>query len=133
LNKELEVFNTEIIAVYMTLKQLIDTFTLKPVKYTEIGSISHIWVFSDSSSALQSISNCNYRYAYKIHQLANQLSLQNIQLHLAWIPSHTGIYGNEMADLAAKRAANQSNNQTYQFPASYSFLKKQVKLMCLEK
>jgi hypothetical protein len=71
LNKELEVFNAKIIAVYLTLKQLINAFTSKPVKNTETGLISYIWVFSTSSSALKSISNCNYRYAYKIYQLAN--------------------------------------------------------------
>jgi hypothetical protein len=46
---------------------------------------------------------------------------------------HITIYGNEMADLAAKRAADQSDDQTYQFSASYSYLKRQIKLMCLNK
>jgi ribonuclease HI len=66
-------------------------------------------ILSDSLSAIQSISGgsiskpSSYLLSTILKQLHNVRSQGKI-VHIAWIPSHKGIAGNEMADEAAKRA-----------------------------
>ncbi|XP_055944307.1 uncharacterized protein LOC129975278 [Argiope bruennichi] len=64
-------------------------------------------IYSDSMSALKTLSN----YHYPMHPIAVRILftlrlLQNdgFNIILCWVPGHVGIFGNEKADLAAKSA-----------------------------
>ena len=71
-----------------------------------------ICILTDSKSSLQAIQNRSpnridsilyiLETIYKMKKSGREVSLQ-------WIPSHTGIKGNDMADIVAKRAANSTN------------------------
>jgi hypothetical protein len=64
--------------------------------------------------------------------------LQNIQLHICWVPGHVGIYGNEQADIAAKIAAAADFNSNNVIDCSseigifLTYLKCQVKKSLLQ-
>lgn len=66
-----------------------------------------ILICSDSLSSIQSISNifCKNPYVIQIHEYISKL--HQFQIELMWIPGHTGIYGNEQADLLAKACSSQ--------------------------
>ena len=54
----------------------------------------------------------------EICQRLNSLSLGGKEFTPCWIPSHVGITGNEMADVAAKRAAVRSCTCRFPLPAT---------------
>ena len=61
-------------------------------------------IYSDSLSSLQAIHSfdINSVTVFNILKLYTQLTDAGKQITLCWIPSHVGIKGNEMADMAAK-------------------------------
>ncbi|KAL4142826.1 hypothetical protein QTP88_005223 [Uroleucon formosanum] len=63
-------------------------------------------ILSDSLSTINSICNINQPNAISsmIQNLIAFLNHNNQYVMLLWIPSHTGIHGNETADIYAKRA-----------------------------
>jgi len=63
-------------------------------------------IFSDSLSGLLAISNCQLETGYVQKFIINYCQLVNAgnSITLIWIPCHTGIRGNELADEAAKAA-----------------------------
>ena len=64
-------------------------------------------LFSDSQSALQSLQNRNSTnyLIFSIQRLYVLLLCHHKFVHFCWIPSHSGIAGNELADLYAKFSA----------------------------
>ena len=50
----------------------------------------------------------DYPKILQLLQKLHHLSCANKTIHLCWIPSHTGILGNEAADMAAKESLDQS-------------------------
>ena len=68
----------------------------------------------DSKSALQAIKDQNPKTRQKlildIKHIVHQLSRQNIAITFYWIPSHIGIFSNDMVDRAAKNAANNTED-----------------------
>ena len=66
-------------------------------------------ILSDSKSALQALAAGGTRnrgdLQAEILFLAHQLILKGSDVFLMWLPSHTGIKGNEFADKEAKEAA----------------------------
>ena len=65
--------------------------------YIKAANLSKVLIFSDSLSVLQLICKCKFD---------NPL-IQDILIrfhNISWLPSHTGIKGNEKADIAAKSA-----------------------------
>ena len=65
-------------------------------------------IFSDSRSAIDSITNGFNRnpLAHEIHMWINILSRNNKYVKFCWVPSHVGVYGNEVADEKAKEIAS---------------------------
>ena len=65
-------------------------------------------VLSDSKSALRALARGGSRNRGELQAeilfLAHQLILKGTDVFLMWLPSHTGIRGNEMADKEAKKA-----------------------------
>src|SRR5438270_1315611 len=71
----------------------------------------HIWIFTNNQAAIR---NCykltphpGQQISLQIQQLTQDLldSNQDLELHLHWVPGHTGIQGNDEADKLAKQAA----------------------------
>ena len=86
------IFTAEIQAINMALD------------YIKDANLSKVLIFSDSLSVLQSINNCKLDNPLVQDILLRFHNLSSKHIILCWLPSHTGIKGNEKADLAAKSA-----------------------------
>jgi ribonuclease HI len=99
LNGKISIFSAEMYAIFMALSYAIDVYP----------SPRDIVVLSDSRSALQALENTgkNRRgLAIEIHLLVHQLVGMGSKVTFQWVPSHTTIKGNDIADVAAKEGAN---------------------------
>ena len=66
-------------------------------------------IFTDSLSSLLAIETPRKHYNNHILQaIINKIEQNRIKTHIAWIPAHCGILGNEKADIHAKQALNKS-------------------------
>ncbi|KYN21465.1 Gag-Pol polyprotein [Trachymyrmex cornetzi] len=106
------IFTTEAWALLVVLKRILDSDTPKAV------------IFTDSKSVLEAIASSRLNNGnYLIYAIKNQIyhiSNANLHVKLAWIPSHRGIEGNEIADELAKLGAKQGDriefgNSIHQF------------------
>ena len=62
-----------------------------------------IWIFSDSIKAINEIQNLtNHIFIRQIRKLAKRLFESNYQMILQWIPSHSKITENKIANKTAK-------------------------------
>ena len=86
------IFTAEIQAINMALD------------YIKDANLSKVLIFSDSLSVLQSINKCKLDNPLVQDILLRFHNLSSKHIILCWLPSHTGIKGNEKADLAAKSA-----------------------------
>ncbi|RVE42066.1 hypothetical protein evm_013279 [Chilo suppressalis] len=74
---------------------------LEALKFAESHKLNKVVLFSDSKSCLQAIRSnqfkCRFKYQFilKIKTLLLDCHRQGLQFVLVWIPSHTGISGNE--------------------------------------
>ena len=95
LPKGISIFSAELMAVYMALEWVED---VKP---------SVACIFCDSISALQAIVEFapSNKIVCEILYLLCSLKVQGIQIDFEWVPSHCGVFGNEIVDLVAKNAA----------------------------
>ncbi|XP_055939430.1 uncharacterized protein LOC129969047 [Argiope bruennichi] len=91
------VFTAELIAIACAL-QLISA-----------SSNRTFCIYTDSISALRSLDNFNnlmHPVAMEILILLRDLEKRGAKISFCWVPSHVGIPGNEMADIAAKTASS---------------------------
>ena len=72
--------------------------------YIKDANLSKVLIFSDSLSVLQSINNCKLDNPLVQDILLRFHNMRSKHIILCWLPSHTGIKGNEKADIAAKSA-----------------------------
>jgi len=80
-------------------------------------------VFSDSEKALQALSKPSSKSGYHIVQSTTRIAheakrLLQITIRLIWIPSHSGIKGNEEADRVAKASVSETSSHGFQRLAS---------------
>lgn len=89
------VYQAELMAISMSINEL---------SRSNLNGKS-IYILTDSLSSIYSINNCNRQYLLS-SQIRNKINnLQdkfNCKFHLSWIPSHSGIYFNELVDQLAK-------------------------------
>jgi ribonuclease HI len=101
LENDVSIFSAELQAIYLALDYLSN------VRPTTEGR--KIVILTDSRSALEALQNCGSNRRNTIEKsnfLIHQLIQTGSEVTLAWIPSHMGIRGNEMADTAAKEACS---------------------------
>ena len=98
LGKHYSIFTAELVAILMALKH-IDDLSITACK---------LLLCVDSKSALQVIENENAKIRIEmileIKHVIHRLSCKGINVTFFWVPSHCGIYGNELVDAAAKQA-----------------------------
>ena len=101
LPKEATIYSAEVHAIQMAVDHVHRT-TLS----TNLASKKFV-IFSDSKSAIQSLHNRNNHpvIRYLVHKLYI-LNRRSIHIEICWIPSHTGILGNDAADVKAKHASS---------------------------
>ena len=99
LNENISIFSAELFALYMTLN-FINDFP---------RTIFQIVICSDSKSVLQALnahqSKNRPNMILECKILIHQILSKGTQLALMWIPSHSGIRGNDFVDKEAKLAA----------------------------
>ena len=86
-------------------------------------------IYVDSRSAIQAVKSANRNGLVKeIIELLVKLRKKDIKVLICWIPGHTGIQGNEIADEAAKAAVCQNVVRTQEIPVSdvKAYIKKKV-------
>lgn len=72
------------------------------------GHSGPICIYSDSKNALMALKKCkiNSKLIYECIKYLTQLAFTN-GIALTWVPGHSGIYGNDIADRIAKFAASE--------------------------
>ena len=117
----LEVFDAELFALEKAFKIAWD----KKQKSTK-----KIWVFSDSQAAIKRLKNQSLKagqyYVQSIKKWAKKFKELDILVYLEWVPGHMNVYGNEMADKAAKKGTELQRI----CPESYislAFIKRKIK------
>ena len=77
---------------------------LKSQGYIKNSTYTKFVIYSDSLSAIESIKNNKNKNALNIKVNQVLSSIQDKSIVFEWVPSHTNILGNELADKAAKKA-----------------------------
>ena len=74
------------------------------------GPIGKFLICSDSLSAVQSLGDVytSHPILSRIHNILFSLKKDGFTISFAWVPSHVGIKGNELADTAAKEATTEA-------------------------
>ncbi|CAK9795846.1 Probable RNA-directed DNA polymerase from transposon X-element [Anthophora plagiata] len=80
---------------------------LEALIHTRTNNLQNLVIYTDSMSVIQALStahNSNHELIAYIQETYTELSNNNVDINIVWIPSHQGISGNELADTAAKEA-----------------------------
>ncbi|GFX11503.1 uncharacterized protein LOC103524116 [Trichonephila clavipes] len=86
-------FDGEVEAIHIALQQL--AVRLPPIERAVI--------LSDSTSALQALSNYNENNCLRVQNCRELLGKIKEKIVFQWVPSHCGLWGNERADFLAKK------------------------------
>ena len=106
LTKGCSIFTAELFAILMALNFCNDMVSIP----------SRVLILSDSKSALMALYHQSMssrpdivsEILFQIHQLI----MRGCNISLLWVPGHSNLYGNELADLCAKEAATKELNTT---------------------
>ena len=94
--------------LFVILHALYLVYSLKIVK---------VVIVTDSLSALQSITNWNWKkhsFSSKITLLCSTLSVLGYEIRFLWVPGYQNIPGNEMADKLAKLSTAETSLSPHQ-------------------
>ena len=121
LSKQSSIKNAELLAILEAVKWV--------YKLTNENILSNlektIWIFSDSLNAINEIQHLtNHIYAKQIRKIAKCLFENNYQIILQWIPSHSKIIKNEIADKTAKAGHSQIIAESSAI--TFDYLKSQI-------
>ena len=101
MGSQCEVFDAELSAILRAIIQI------ESILESSVSRVRHIWMFSDSQAALRRLQHTRpgtgHETTCQILQLINDLQQQyRLQVTLCWVPGHTAVHGNEIADHLAK-------------------------------
>jgi hypothetical protein len=74
--------------------------------------------------------NLDFTASQGILKWAERIKKSNIEIHIQWVPGHTGILGNEKADQAARYGAEMPTGRNP--PLSITHIKRHLKAKCPE-
>ncbi len=95
----------------------------KVTKWFEtLQNFEHIWIFSDSQTAIRCIENCTHFLADEIHKTTEKSSSKT---HIHWISEHADISQNEKANQLARSVFSSSTITRDRF-LSFKFLNDQI-------
>ncbi len=102
----MEIMDAELYAVYRALEYL------KQQRLEE----KQVYIFIDSQAAIKRLQlnslTGGQELVFKITQSCSYLASKNISINFYWVPSHLGIYGNEIADKLAKKGLSRRKIQS---------------------
>ena len=113
LGKYATVFQAELYALFVTICHLI----------TIVAGDKQIWLFTDSKESIQALDShyISSKLVYEIRKKLDELCALGV-VHIAWVPGHFNIDGNEEADeLARMASASRSMGPEPVLPLSGSF------------
>jgi ribonuclease HI len=113
LGKNAEVYDAELFAILKTLQ-----LGLKMVENNDIDKPIHVYIFSDSSAAIERLQKHHdlgpgHSIARESIRIAQILKQKGANTTLKWIPGHSDIQGNERADTLAKRGAKNQQSDSH--------------------
>lgn len=93
-----------------------------------------VWIFLDNAAAITRLADIHsgpgQHHAILTQNVAGEMAAMNINLHIQWVPGHTEITGNELADKLAKEGAEKPAPS---YPmTSISWLKRQTRAQLLD-
>ena len=93
-----------------------------------------MYIFIDSQTAIKRLQlnalTGGQELVFKITQSYSYLASRNISINFYWVPSHLGIYGNEVADKLAKKGL--SRREIKSSYTSLSYIERVVREKILE-
>jgi ribonuclease HI len=111
----LGVFDGELFALTQAFKETATSLENFFYRYPNCP-IRHVFIFTDSQSALKRINDLTNRPGQSlIHELTNHAKTITtkfkVTIHVEWVPAHLGIPGNERADRLADEVAKNEKNE----------------------
>ena len=126
LGKGFSIFTSKFYAVLMALNYICNIQL----------AIYNFVIYVDSKSVLCALKNCNCKMRgdifYEVKYLIHCIMYKGIGIEFCWVPSHCGLYWNEISDKLAKQCAMKnmseisSNNLLFSSHEIISLLKKTV-------
>src|SRR5690606_25359208 len=120
LGTTMEVYDAELFGI--------STATSILVRLSQRHQFRHAWIFLENTAAIQRIQSLRpgpgQCHAIQAHTNAHTLSIRGATLHIAWVPGHEGVEGNEIADTLAKEGAKQPADDSQFNYVSYSNIRR---------
>lgn len=120
LNRVCSIFTAECYAIYCALQHV----------NSLVNNVHNILIITDSRSVLSALHNVNISFKlnyiiYNIRHMIQKLFDKFINVELLWVPSHSGIHGNEVADAAARSDHDEDRSELLKVPFTdyYSLFK----------
>jgi hypothetical protein len=111
-----EIADCELFAIYKALQSIKQDQNQK----------KEIFIFIDSQAAIRKLQNLYLRggleLVYKISTLCDEIAAK---VHFNWVPSHTKLFGNDLADRLAKQGLEKEKD--IESFTSLSFIKRKIK------
>ena len=82
---------------------------------------ARVLICSDSKSALAALDSVSYHLCQELERVRELIEKTRCPLCFLWVPSHCGLPGNELADSAAKEAAEGGSSESH--PVTFSAAK----------
>lgn len=111
LNKICSIFTAECYAIYCALQHV----------NSLVNNVQNILIVSDSRSVLSALNNVNITFKlnyiiFNIRLIILKLYDKYIKVEFVWVPSHSGIRGNEVADAAACSDHDEDRSELLKVP-----------------